>query len=532
MANMVWARLLSFLLFASGLGVACLAQVEPTPRPAPPSDVVAAKAYSTLERYCADCHRPGSTQGGTPDGIGDILALGDIARDASLVKPGLPDASLIYNVALTHERHLDIFNDPALSLPTAQEIQALREWIAELPAAAACGPHNRPDMAAQRKTISDALGRLDPERAGTTRFLSLAHLAAECTPPAEMQRFIGELESGAFLSRRGAGPEPDKIFQPIDPQSLTWKFSLRDLGWSPADWEAVTSSSGLAKPPAMPEAVVAATGSSNVIVPADWLAYALYISGRASGGQRPALASNWLRGGTLQRLAAELWVGTDTLAQRLASPPSQLQIATHRLLAGDVLDRAELEALTNFLSGRPPRISAASGPLRIGLWADKRTYRAGDTAVFYVGTNRDCFLTLINVDRAGRATVLFPNELQPDNRIAAGATVQVPGPAAAYRFRFKDAGREKIVAICSQTHKAPEGVAHDFERLRFTVLGDWQLFLREPPEMKEARRDDAATDVPRPQPRQRRSRGAAPKVEPAGFTADIQTRTAIAIDIR
>ena len=513
MAVTWWSRLLVTLLLAAGFTPSCLAQVQSSSVPPPPADVVAAKAYSTLERYCAGCHQTGAAPGDIEGGVGNILALSEIARDTRLVKPGLPDASLIYNVALTQERHLDAFNDPATLLPSALEVQALRDWISELPASAACTPAQL-DPSALNSAINTALTQLPPEQARQSRFVSLAHLSSGCPTLAEMQRYNAELESGVLLGRR-AEAKADGAFQPIDPQRLTWRVTLRDLGWSAADWDAITSSNGLASLPAWGIAADAAKeiGSRRMVVPADWLAYVLYVSGRNSDKPRPALADNWLRGGTINRLAAEMWLPPATVAQRLEAAPAPLLVTARRVVAGEAISRPELDKLIAFLDGGTPRPGDLSGQLQIGLWSDKRTYKAGDTATFFVGVNKDCFLTLVNVDRSGRATVLFPNELQPDNQAVAGQTIQVPGAGAAYRFRFKEPGREQIVAICSQTHRAPEGIAHDFERLRFTVLGDWQLFLREPPEMKEARRDDAATDTPRPQQRRRRPRRtAAPRL--------------------
>jgi hypothetical protein len=171
--------------------------------------------------------------------------------------------------------------------------------------------------------------------------------------------------------------------------------------------------------------------------------------------------------------------------------------------------------------------------LEIALWTEAPTYRAGDTAVFNIATSRDCHLTLVNVDRSGRAIVLFPNELEPDNLIKAGRVTKVPSFDSPYRFRFRERGRELAVAICSLNRKAPAGIVHDYDRQRFTTLGDWQLFLREPPDPKAARSDDAATETPRADVQQRRRgrRSAPPRAEPPPSAADEHTRTAITIDI-
>ena len=44
-------------------------------------------------------------------------------------------------------------------------------------------------------------------------------------------------------------------------------------------------------------------------------------------------------------------------------------------------------------------------------------------------------------------------------------------------LRLDKPGRHGVVAICNATAKRPQGIGHDFERQRFTVLGDWRTFL-------------------------------------------------------
>lgn len=183
-------------------------------------------------------------------------------------------------------------------------------------------------------------------------------------------------------------------------------------------------------------------------------------------------------------------------------------------------------------AAQPPAAASANGDDRLDLMlaSDADTFEAGQAVTFTASASQDCWLTVINVDKSGRATVLFPNEFEPNNQISAGKERRVPGLDAPYRFRLKDRGRETVVGICSRTQKTPEGVAHDFDRLRFTVLGDWSIFLREPPALDEARRDDAAGDRPGPQPRRPRAKAEPAPAKPAG--PDIHARTAITLDIR
>lgn len=498
--------------------------------PPPPADVTASKAYSALERSCAGCHQqgrlaPGMSAGG---GIDNILAMAEIARMPRLVRPALPDASRLYNVALTRERHHDILNDPAEPGPSADEVQAIRDWIVDLPRRD-CAQASIPSGRETGRLMAIALADLAPETARLTRFVSIAHLARSCADIAGLERWKQRLATGSqhVVSNDQPAESRASAFVPLDAGRLIWRVSLRDLGRTAADWERLAEAVPARHAPGLsiPSTVLAAIGGGTPLLPAN--ALDLSVADRAADrvGQR--------RPGDLARLAGELWLEAHEVVRLLSSVPPALQLPARRLTGGDAVDPDDLDRLAAVLSGRPSATtSTQSERFEIALWSDKVVYAAGDTATFRVLASRDCYLTLIGIDRAGRATVLFPSELEPDNRIKAGAIVSVPGAKATYRFRFKDTGREQIVAVCSETHKSPEGIAHDYDRLRFTVLGDWRLFLREPPELKEARRDDAATDVPRPRQRLRRRAIAPDGTSGAQVGPDLQTRTAILIEIQ
>ena len=164
------------------------------------------------------------------------------------------------------------------------------------------------------------------------------------------------------------------------------------------------------------------------------------------------------------------------------------------------------------------------------VWSDRESYAAGDAATFYAQSNEDCYLTLVNVDRAGRATVLFPNEFEQNNLLPSNRETRIPATDSPYRFRFKEKGRETLVGICTRNQRMPEGIRHDFDRLRFTVLGDWQLFLKDQPSIEDARRDDAASERPRPTPKRGRAKEE-PRVDRRVVVPDVQTRTAITFDV-
>src|SRR5262245_5872195 len=61
------------------------------------------------------------------------------------------------------------------------------------------------------------------------------------------------------------------------------------------------------------------------------------------------------------------------------------------------------------------------GDLRITTWLDRQddTYRIGDALQIYVRTNRDAYVTVIDVGTSGKVHVLFPNRHHPNNRVLA-----------------------------------------------------------------------------------------------------------------
>jgi mono/diheme cytochrome c family protein len=123
----------------------------------------------------------------------------------------------------------------------------------------------------------------------------------------------------------------------------------------------------------------------------------------------------------------------------------------------------------------PPEL--VEEPFALVLKTDATTFRAGDLFAVRARVTQACHLTLINIDHSGRGTVIFPNDFEPNGLIEPGKELRVPAAAAAYQFRLRETGRESVVGICQVTTKTPSGIRHDFERMRFTELGDYRAFL-------------------------------------------------------
>ena len=84
----------------------------------------------------------------------------------------------------------------------------------------------------------------------------------------------------------------------------------------------------------------------------------------------------------------------------------------------------------------------------VRVWTDKKEYEVEEKIIFYVKSQKNSYLTMLDVSPNGNITVIFPNKFHRDNFIESGVTYQVPSPD--YGFEFKvagPAGLERIKAI-------------------------------------------------------------------------------------
>ena len=94
----------------------------------------------------------------------------------------------------------------------------------------------------------------------------------------------------------------------------------------------------------------------------------------------------------------------------------------------------------------------ASKPLNpsfdVKVWTDQREYEIKEKIVFYVKSEKNGYLTLLDVSPNGDITVIFPNKFHRDNFIRAGVTYQVPSPDYGFEFNLQGpSGLERIKSI-------------------------------------------------------------------------------------
>jgi hypothetical protein len=513
-------------------------------------EALAARARDVLAAHCPACREVG-------DGIA-ALDLAAIARDPTLIRPGNPDGSPIYTTLLRR------FGSSG-SIASADELAILRTWIESLPAEAAACPSA---TFVPRQRIEAEIARIAASTRKPTsafRVLSLAHLDLGCASPsliAEWRQML-EFVLGALA---GTHAVPSHI---LDAQGHNLAFDIQDLGWDNLKWRAILGVKTHVRRAVGPMIVRADQLVAQVLrgefgtaragpsgpVPTH-LADSHLMQDNDREIARAILASvappekvernaelmlqltrQHLAPVNLPRVAAELGMKPEALAQVLEPAASGERHLLRRLIYATVL-RNDIEDSWSLLArilkiipperaiplvpldaARPP-VTAAT-PIELMLYPHMPYYRPGDTIEITVRSNVDCNLTVISIDTAGFGTVIFPNDLTTNNRIAAHLSLMLPPKGSRYRFRFKDKGRERIVALCTRMEGLVDGIRHDFERQRFRELGPYAAFL------------DAALRRPSPGPESERREGASPPPPGPAIVPQNQIwRTGIVIEVQ
>jgi hypothetical protein len=150
-----------------------------------------------------------------------------------------------------------------------------------------------------------------------------------------------------------------------------------------------------------------------------------------------------------------------------------------------------------------------------------------------IRTSTDCHLTVVSIDQRGRATVLYPSDFEANNLLGAGRPLRLPAEGAPYVLRLRERGREVIAAQCNPGGATVDGIRHEFERQRFTDLGDYGTFLAQAfdSERQQVRRTAAP---PATEQRGRGRRQARERAEGTDTQArpEAIARTAITIEVR
>ena len=86
-----------------------------------------------------------------------------------------------------------------------------------------------------------------------------------------------------------------------------------------------------------------------------------------------------------------------------------------------------------------------------GFAGERSTFRLGETVSFRVRSARAGYLTIVDVDPAGKVTVIFPNRFDSANQVAAGQEVVVPTAAMNFSFQVQEpVGRGVVRAFVTE----------------------------------------------------------------------------------
>ncbi len=175
---------------------------------------------------------------------------------------------------------------------------------------------------------------------------------------------------------------------------------------------------------------------------------------------------------TMQPFYSDVYAGKNPQDGRKNTHDAKIEerVIAFKALAQDITDDAPLEVV----AVNDPNI-AAKPAHRSGLsiTSDRNSYQRGDTPFFTIVSDKDCFLTLTNVDEKGAGTVLFPNKFQQDNRIRSNVSLQFPAADAPFQYRMKDKGFETVIGVCTEQARDVDGIQHDFARSDFTVVDNY-----------------------------------------------------------
>lgn len=126
----------------------------------------------------------------------------------------------------------------------------------------------------------------------------------------------------------------------------------------------------------------------------------------------------------------------------------------------------------------PQRVeTVADDGLEVLAWVDRPdyTYASGEDVHVFVATNKDAYVTVLNVDPAGQTTVLFPNEHQPDNFVAGGRALRVPDPNASFRIVVSGTVGTELLKVIASTEPRPL-----FEAQQLAEAGPFQVVQARP----------------------------------------------------
>lgn len=104
------------------------------------------------------------------------------------------------------------------------------------------------------------------------------------------------------------------------------------------------------------------------------------------------------------------------------------------------------------------------GEIKVELWSDKGAYKIGETMTLHFRTNKDCYVTILDVGTSGKVHILYPNRFSGGGKVLARKTYSIPGRNDGYVIMVEGLqGIEMVRAIATVTPMAMTEV--DFSKV-------------------------------------------------------------------
>lgn len=121
---------------------------------------------------------------------------------------------------------------------------------------------------------------------------------------------------------------------------------------------------------------------------------------------------------------------------------------THPLLSANPLGSVPGYPSNVEAWSRLPVKNSTSRGLRVEIWTDKSSYTIGSEVEFRLRSNRDCYVTLLDLQTSGGLYVIFPNAFQKENFVQANRIYTIPSSEAPFSINASGpAGIEGVKAI-------------------------------------------------------------------------------------
>lgn len=476
-----------------------------TELPRRPTSGAPGQVYDIFQQHCAACHQTGYGPHATADrgsptvsldrGLANILDLAELVQQPHLVTPGRPDASAIYNAMITQTMPPQTKDEDGKrkGVVSADDIRTVRNWIEGLSKRETTCASPPPSKATEQQDIKAWLDRPEVSDKKSFRFISLSTLLSDCQ--GVQTNALYRLALRRMMSDIQEQKQKVDLYD-VNARASVLAFRLSDVGWDAGDWREIVDrapESGLLSGGAVFDELIAATRTTQPIVPAEWLAARLHQLGwltlKTNATDTAVTKLHGIdvvsalvrRGGldvSFDMAAAELGLRAVDLSERLENVVGPAEGPAKYLNRRGVLKRETYATVAREITIGAEEARRLKRSDELFLWTNQLSYKKGNLAIVYATATTDCYLTLFGIDAQGQTTVLFPNDFDQDNLLSPGRTISVPEATAPFQLRVNNDAPEKVVGICTSKTKSPAAVTHQFQRHRFTLLGGWEDFLQ------------------------------------------------------